>query len=61
MPLRPAILTAAALLLAGCATCDRPADMHMGVGVGTSGTAGHMSVGQGCGPLQFRVGTGWLG
>jgi len=49
------------LCLAGCTGCEpgRP-DVTVGVGVGASGTHSDLSLGQSCGGMQVRVGTGGM-
>ena len=51
-------LTFVPLMLAGCATCNSPAHVSGGVGVGSSGVATGVSVGQSCGPGHITVGIG---
>jgi len=60
MPIRSILLISAVLLLAGCEECRQPVDVNLGVGVGTGGARGRMSVGQGCGPVHVTVGTALL-
>ncbi|MDK3016627.1 hypothetical protein [Pseudodonghicola flavimaris] len=50
-----------ALALAGCTGCNSRPDLQAGVGVGASGTHSRVSVGQSCGPMHVRVGTGGMG
>ncbi|WP_417672614.1 hypothetical protein [Pseudodonghicola sp.] len=56
------VLMIPAFCLAACTGCEpaRP-DVTVGVGVGTSGTHSDLSVGQSCGPMHVRVGTGGMG
>ena len=46
------------LVLAGCEACNSPAHVSGGVGVGSSGVATGVSVGQSCGPTHVRIGVG---
>lgn len=55
------VLLAAMLALAGCSGCNDHPNVNAGVGIGSSGTHSHMSVGQSCGPMNVRVGSGGMG
>lgn len=51
-------LAIAGLVVAGCEQCSPDPNVSVGVGVGSDGVSGGVSVGQSCGPVNFSVGTG---
>lgn len=53
-----ALVLISGLFVAGCEKCTDPALLNAGIGIGSGGTTGGVSVGRTCGPAHVTLGVG---